>query len=228
MAAIPFHREIHYPESDGRPMGETDLHISVMIDLLTALRNRYEGEPDVYLAADLFLYYVEGDPRAVVAPDVLLVRGVPKAPKRRTFLLWNEGQAPCFVIEVTSKSTRGEDLETKKKVYEMLGVEEYFLFDPLGEYLEPRLQGFRIARGRYDRIAPAPDGALASRTTGLRLRPEGENLRLVDAATGERLLWVEELDAARRRAQEQARAADERTRKLEEELARLKRELGRE
>ena len=150
-----------------------------------------------------------------------MVRGVPKK-RRRTYLLWRERRAPSIVIEVTSESTRGEDLGKKKDCYERLGVEEYFLFDPAAEYLRPRLQGFRLAGGRYQRIAEGADGWLASsRTTDLSLWSEGTNLRLVDVATGERLLWVEEETAARQAAEDRANA-------LERELARLRRGIGRE
>jgi len=219
MAAIPLKHEIDYPESDGRPMAESDLHRDVMLDLIHALRSRYAGEPEVYVAGNLLLYYVEGNPRASIAPDLFLVRGVPKR-RRRSYLLWKEGRAPSFVIEVTSESTRDEDLGRKKDCYELLGVEEYFLFDPASEYLRPRLQGYRLAGGRYQRLAEGADGSLSSRTTGLLLRSEGTNLRLVDAATGERLLWVEEETAARQ-------AAEERAQTLEKELERLRRETGR-
>jgi Uma2 family endonuclease len=219
MAAIPLKREIEYPETDDRPMAESDLHRDVMLDLIHALRSRYAGEPKVYVAGNLLLYYVEGNPRASIAPDVFMVRGVPKG-RRRTYLLWKEGRAPSFVIEVTSESTCAEDLGKKKDCYERLGVEEYFLFDPAGEYLRPRLQGYRLAAGRYQSLAEGADGSLSSRTTGLVLRPEGTNLRLVDAATGERLLWVEEETAARR-------AAEERAQTLEKELEQLRRETGR-
>lgn len=193
MNAIPLQRDIHYPESDGQPMAETDLHREEMIDLIHALRRRYQDAPDVYVTGNLFLYYVQGDPRAVVAPDVFLVKGVPKGP-RRTYKLWEEGRLPSLVIELTSDSTRGEDLSRKKLCYERLGIEEYFLHDPYQDYLDPALQGFRWANGRYQPIAPEADGSLRSLTTGLLLRTEGVRLRLVDAGTGERLLWDSECD----------------------------------
>ena len=97
---------------------------------------------------------------------------------------------------------------------------EYFLHDPLGEYLEPRLQGFRLVRGRYQPLKPAVDGALQSAVTGLTLRNEDGQLRLIDTATGEPLLRIPEVQAARRAAEARVRAA-------EEELARLRRELTR-
>ena len=148
------------------------------------------------------------------------------------------------------------DLRKKKDLYQRLGVEEYVLFDPLGDYLRPRLQGHRLALGgRYQSIPLETDGSLLSRTTGLRLRIEGENLRLIDEATGERLLFVEEERAEREAAQQQAKAAKEQAkaakeqakaakeqakaaeeraeqeararRALEEELTRLRKELER-
>jgi len=225
MAAIPLHREIYYPESDGKPMAESDVHRDVMTDLIYALQTRYAWEPDVYVAGNLLLYYVEGDPRCSVSPDVLVTRGIPKG-RRKTYLLWREGRMPDFVVEVTSDTTRTEDVRKKKDLYQRLGVEEYILFDPLGDYLRPRLQGHRLAGGRYQPIPAEADGSLLSRTTGLRLLPEGENLRLIDAATGERLLFTAEERVARREAEERARAAEEEIARLRRELERLRRNDG--
>ena len=215
MTAIPLRREVEYPDSDGQPMAETEIHLNEMVDLLAALKRRYRGVPDVYIGGDLFLYYRQGDPRSVVAPDVFLARGV-RSGLRKTFKLWEEGVPPCFIIEVTSGSTRDEDVRKKKILYEQLGVEEYFLHDPEGDYLSPQLQGFRLFNDRYTSIRPNPDGSLESRTTGLTLRIEGMNLRLIDTVTGERLLWVEEVDLARQAAEERARAAEEHAQAAEE------------
>ncbi len=227
MAAIPLQREIYYPESDGKPMAETELHANVMFDLIHALQARYAGDMDVQVGGNLLFYYEEGNPRASVSPDVYVTRGIPKGP-RDTYLLWEEGLPPCFVIEVTSKSTASEDLRRKKALYEGLGIEEYFLFDPREEYLHPRLQGYWLVNGRYQPIPVEKDGSLRSRTTGLILRPEGTDLRLIDAATGERLLGHREETVARLAAEDRTRAVEERNRALEEEIARLRRELGRD
>jgi len=198
MNAIPLQRDVYYPESDGQPMAETDLHRDEMFDLIQALKRRYRDVPDVYVSGNLFFYYVKGDPRAVVAPDVFLVRGVEKR-SRRTYKLWEEGRVPSLVIELTSDSTRDEDLSKKKSCYERLGVEEYFLHDPYQDYLDPALQGFRLTNGRYQWIEPEPDSSLSSLATGLLLRAEGPRLRLVDAVTGQRLLWSEKIDEEIRR-----------------------------
>ena len=222
MGAIPLHHEeIEYPTSDGQPMAETTLHRKVMTDLIDGLEHRFRDATDVWVGGNLFLYYERGNPRAVVAPDVLLVKGVPKW-DRPIYKLWEEGVPPCLVVEVTSDKTRHEDLSDKYKKgkFLRLGVEEYFLFDPYGDYLEPRLQGYRLERGRYVPMALEPHGSLSSRTTGLRLEPEGLKLRLVDPATGERYRWREETEQALQ-AERAARLA------AEEELTRLRRELER-
>src|SRR5262249_27280712 len=159
-------------ESDGRPMAETPAHGQVIVDLFHSLSRRYAEVPDIYVWFNMLFYFVQGDPRASVAPDVFLIRGVDKTRERRVYKVWEEGRAPSWICEVTSKSTRDEDVVTKKGVYERLGVEEYFLFDPLGEYLKPRFQGYRLVGGRYQGLVPEQAGSLLSRTTGLRLVPE--------------------------------------------------------
>jgi Uma2 family endonuclease len=240
MTAISLENEIEYPESDGEPVAETELHFEELVYVWQALKDRFAGDPEVFVGANLFLYYRRGDPRAVVAPDGFVVKGVPKLlpgnRRRRKYLLWQEGQAPCFVLETTSESTKGQDIGGKREVYETLGVEEYFLFDPEGDYLRPRLQGFRLVRGRYRPVALEPDGSLLSATTGVSFRVQGNQLRLVDALSGEPLLRQEEETVARRQAEQACRQAEEaaaresrarlqaeeRLRALEEELGRLR------
>ncbi|MBI2191871.1 MAG: hypothetical protein HYU36_07800 [Planctomycetes bacterium] len=76
--------EIHCPESDGRPMAETDPHRENMTAPLHALKQYFRSEPEVYEAGNLLLYYEEGNLKASCAPDVFVVRGVSKA-LRRTY-----------------------------------------------------------------------------------------------------------------------------------------------
>jgi Uma2 family endonuclease len=209
--AIPLEDEIYYPESDGEPMAETEDHLEELVYVWQALKNRFEADADVFVGANLFFYYRKGEPDGVVAPDGFVVKGVPKLlpgnRRRRKYLLWEEGKVPCFVLETTSESTRDRD-EEKKGIYAKLGVEEYFQFDPLGEYLSPRLQGHRLMGGRYRPIRPNADGSLVSRSTGVIFRAEGTQLRLTDAATGAPLLRNEEERKARRQAEKAQRQAE--------------------
>jgi len=226
-------KPIYYPETDGKPMGETDVHIDALIYLREALRDHFREAPQVYVTGNMFLYYEEGNTTACVAPDVFVVQGVGKH-ERRTYRLWEEGQPPAVVFEITSRGTRLEDLGTKRAVYAMLGVREYFVYDPLGEYLRPPLQGYRLHEGEYQRLLPAGEEGLTSQVLGLELRVEAGHLRVVDPATGERLLTPAELHAARRakatarRAEATARqAAEVRAAAAEAELERLRAELAR-
>lgn len=227
MGALPLEQEIEYPTSDGQPMAETTLHRKVMNDLIEGLERRYADVPDVWIGGNLFLCYERGNPAAIVAPDVLLAKGVAKW-DRPNYLLWEE-TVPSLVMEVTSRKTRREDQGKKKSLYERLGIEELVLFDPYGEYLRPRLQGYGLVRGRYESVPLEEDGSLLSRTTSLRFKPEGERLRLVDTVTGEPILWPEELEAARRKeaaarraSEARAAAAEERSQALEKELERFR------
>ena len=243
--AIPLQHEpeIEYPESDGKPMAETPIHRKVMSHLIDALEDHFADEPDVYVSGNMLLYYEKGK-RSSVAPDVFVVRGVPKEEDRDVYLLWREGKAPCFVLEVTSKTTQEEDQKSKKSRYAQLGVEEYFLFDPRGEYLRPRFQGLLLTGGVYQPLRPDPDGGLTSRTLGIAFLPQGRSLRMTDVKTGRLLLTYEEWkaraeaeSAARRiaeeravqaeeravQAEERAVQAEERARALAEELDRLRR-----
>ena len=206
--ALPLEHQIEYPTSDGLPMAETTLHRKVMSDTIEALERRYADVTDVWVGGNLLMYYQKGNPQKSKAPDVLLTRGIAKW-NREIYLVWEE-KPPTLIFEITSKTTRSEDTGAKKDLYERLGVAELVLFDPYGDYLKPRLQGFRHEQGRYRPIPPNRDGSLDLRTVGVTVRPEGERLRLVDTATGEKLLWQEEIDAARQAAEAARREAEER------------------
>ncbi|HKI00934.1 MAG TPA: Uma2 family endonuclease [Thermoanaerobaculia bacterium] len=202
MPAIPFRQDVYYPESDGKPMGETEIHIREIMYLFQALSEYLRNVSEVYVGADMLLYYVEGNPRRFVVPDVFVVKGVPRG-ERRIFKVWAEGRPPCLIIEVTSDSTRDEDFVGKKDLYERLGVEEYVLHDPLGDYLNPPLQAFRLVRGRYQPIRLESDASFQSQATGVTLRREGRSLRVIDTETGEPILSNEEVreELARLRAE---------------------------
>jgi Uma2 family endonuclease len=62
---------------------------------------------------------------------------------------------PVLAVEVLSPSTAIHDVNTKKAVYERLGVPSYWVIDPDG----PWLKVFELdAEGRYQEIAKAAGG----------------------------------------------------------------------
>ncbi|MGH9800814.1 MAG: Uma2 family endonuclease [Blastocatellia bacterium] len=222
--------EIDYPESDGKPMAETDKHRDLMTALIGSLRNHFADAKDVYVSGNLLLYYVEGDLDKNVAPDVFVVRGVGKH-DRRTYYLWEEQHAPSVVIEVSSRSTKKEDLNWKKQLYAWLGVREYFIFDP--EYkLKPPLRAYRLRGGQFVEEA-VTGGRVLSKELGLELVNTGKTLRLLDPRTNRFLLTPEEEAIARRQAEaarqdaEAARGAEAAARqRAEAEVERLRAELA--
>jgi Uma2 family endonuclease len=116
MATVPPERrtrDIEYPSGDGQPMAETELHLEDMIDTIQVLKDHFAVQPNVYVCGNLLLYNEEGNPRKNVAPDVFVALDVPKQPPRDNYLVWKEGKAPDFVVEITSKSTKREDKKKK-------------------------------------------------------------------------------------------------------------------
>ena len=218
---------VDYPSSDGQPMAESEFQLIPLIDAIAALRSHYAHREDVYAVGNMFLYYEEGNPRAVVAPDAFVVVGAPKH-IRHSYKLWEEPKAPDFVLEVTSRSTRTQDLGRKRELYASLGVGEYWMFDPTGDYLAPRLQGFRLHGGDYRPLPSVTlvDGGLSlhSEALGLAVRLEaGERLRFHDPATGQDLLSYEEAQVrvheAQVRIREEHTAHQATKARLEEEAA---------
>lgn len=217
---------VEYPCSDGIPMAETERHAMVTMDARLALGWHFRDRPDVYVGVDMLLYYVEGDPKRSVAPDVFVVLGAPKLPPRDNWLVWAEGgRTPDFVLEITSKATRAVDDGRKRRLYRELGVGEYWRYAPTGDYLDPALRGSRLIDGRYRPIKAVTelDGGLRFRSDlGLELRLERDELRFFDVAKRRYLPTCEE--AFERSAQvEEARTALDASRR---EIAALKAELA--
>ena len=202
---------VEYPSGDGQPMAENDWQLHAIIDSISALRLHYRDRPDVYVSGDLFIYYEEGNPRARVAPDVFVAFGVPKR-KRPIYKLWEEGVVPAFVMEVASVSTWREDDRRKVKLYEGLGVREYWQYDPTGEYLGVHLKAHRLVEGAYalQPVVESIDGTLLlrSESLGLDFRVKGEEFHFSDPVTGERLRALAEEYDARRAAESRAVAAE--------------------
>ena len=135
---------VEYPYSDGKVLMETDPHARSIIDMRCQLDTHFQARQDAYVAGSMALYYRQGDPAAVVVPDVFVVLGAAHKEARKSYLLWEEGGVvPSFVVEVASRSTSRRDATSKRATYERMGVHEYWRFDPLGELIAGRLEGWR-------------------------------------------------------------------------------------
>lgn len=202
-APTPRRRRVVYPSRDGKPMAETFTHAMVMVEILTMLQHwfRSRGQP-AYVCMNNFVYYEEGNPRKVLAPDLYVVLDRDPEPWRNSWMGWREGKLPELVFEITSRSTSQDDLGRKLEIYrDVWEVSEYFLFDPFEEYLTPAMQGYRRVRGQFRPIRPVR-GRMSSRVLGLELERDGRMLRFVDPETGERILTdSESREAATREAE---------------------------
>jgi Uma2 family endonuclease len=153
---------------DGEPM-ESPRHREQASLLLECLFHHWRARTDVFAAANMAFYFSETQVRSndFRAPDLMVVLDT-SARERRAWVVWTEeGQRPNVIVELLSDTTRDVDRGSKKRVYEKLGIPEYFLVDPFTAEME----GFRINGSVYRPVAPDPAGRLASEELGLRLGP---------------------------------------------------------
>jgi Uma2 family endonuclease len=176
-----------YPSSDGEPVAETYDHFYAIAILLEMLRQYLTGRQATVLG-NQYLYYAQGLPRMRVAPDVMVIFDV-AAGGRDNYKIWEEGQVPAVVFEITSKGTQLVDTGFKRELYAQMGVQEYWLFDPKNEWVKGQLQGYRLNDDQeYDRIN---DGQ--SLVLGLRLSIEDKKIALHRLDNGEKLPFPSEL-----------------------------------
>ena len=211
---------IEYPSSDGEPMAESDYQYTAMTETISTMRELYRGQPDVYVAGDMLMYYRKNDNVTRVAPDVFVVFGAAGNHRRDSWIVWREGKAPDFVMEMASASTWRRDITEKRPIYAAMGVTEYWRFDATGRYFAPALVGERLVDGEYQPIpiTTDADGILRGHSEVLGLdicvKP-GLELRLYDPQSGQWLRTHQETEEARqaeaaaRQAAEDARQAAE-------------------
>ena len=229
-----------YPETDGKHIAASDLHLEILIWLLQTLKAHFAQMPDVYVSGDILTYYTEGNPRAVVAPDVLVSFGIGRK-KRHTYRVWEEGKVPDFVMEFSSKTTYQNDLTDKMALYAALGIPNYLLYDAEALYLPAPLMGFQLVKGVYVPVPPDVDGGIHSDVLGLDFHIRDGRLAVYDPVSEQWLQTPAEQHAARaenaetRAENAETRAENAETRaaqetiarqKAEEELERLQEELA--
>ena len=236
-------KKILYPETDGKPLPDGEYQAPLYIEIVGTLRTHFSNRPDVHVNGNTMFYYEEGNPRRVISPDCYVAIGVDVdlIYRNNTYLLWEMGKPPDFVLEIGSPSTWRNDLGPKRDLYARLGVGEYWRYDGTGGdfYREP-LVGEYLLDGEFQRfqLHREPDGMVWGRspTLGLDLCWDNGVFRYFDPTAGTYLLNREEEHLARRAAQADAesaqaatdsersarQAAEARVAELEAELQRLR------
>ena len=215
-------------------------HDALQEELAYVIRSRYRNRPDVLVAGDLFVYF-DGPGTSLatadrLAPDLMVAFGVPDR-RRSNYVVWREGKAPDFVLEIFSPSTRTKDIAEKPALYRRMGAREYFQFDP-DRRTEPRLAGWRFGPGetRALPLVPVAGGMRGIHSEALDLhlchiqpwplaRPghESGRLRWHDPSTGAFLETLAEqtsrAEAAERERDAEASRAEAAERRAAEEAA---------
>ncbi len=212
--------EIYYPESDGKPMAETDIHREQMNYLIESLKKNFQSRSDVYISGNIMFYYEEGNPRKVFSPDVKVCFGVSNE-IRRTYKLWEENQFPQVIFEISSRKTWGEDLNKKWLLFQQFSVKEYYIFDPEYDYLPEPLVAYRVKRGELKQVA-VKSHRIFSEELGLDIVDTGEGLRLFNPTTKEFLGTLGEEHQGRLAERDARLMAEAEVERLRQELARLK------
>ena len=204
--------DIFYEEKE--PVEDSMLQ-ELAIDRITRLlRERYEDRPDVFISGTVFVSYDITNGNARVGPDLFIAFDVDVAGIRENlpnFWIWETGKAPDFVMEVASPSTAANDLGWKRELYQQLGIQEYWRFDPTGGRLYGQaLAGERLVDDSY-REYPVESGADGS------ARGYSELLDVVFAWNGAEF---DVLDPVTGLTIDKRAAAEARVRELEEQLRR--------
>jgi Uma2 family endonuclease len=117
------------------------------------LESLYRTDPNVFVASNLMWYPVEGNNRRRLAPDVMVAFGRPKG-YRASYVQHKEDHVPPQVVfEILSPGNRKRVMDFKRKIYEMYGVQEYYVFNPYKIILE-----VWVREGDHLTLIPEPSG----------------------------------------------------------------------
>jgi Uma2 family endonuclease len=209
------------------------LHGQLIAYIVELLRHVLVDRGLMLLIDTFLLYRDERGVKQRIAPDLLLMPA--RFPPPSAYDL-DEEPPPLLLMEVTSPKSRVADMEHKSAFYMNLGVPAYLAIDAITSTGRLRrrieLHLWRRVDGEMQAITPDEDDGFSLPEMGVRVLADGQCIRFIDLATGERLLDSSELAASlvaerqQRSAEHQARIAEHQARqRAEAELARLQAEL---
>lgn len=220
-------REIVYPDSDGMPMAENTLQYEWIVAVRYGLDDLFADRKDVFVAADLLWYPVEGRPDLRLAPDVMVAFGRPKG-YRGSYQQWKEnGVAPQVAVEVLSPGNRPGEMDFKLRFYDDYGVEEYYEINPY----ELTVKALRRGAARLVAITNLADWR--SPRPGIRFDQSGTALHVLGPddrpfATYDEIVQLRrQVDQERQRAEQERQAKESALSEIERLKAQL-RALGQE
>ncbi len=178
-------------------MGETSVHANLVHYLMEVLKRLFRGQ--ICAVYENLNFYQTSNPKEYpLAPDIAVAKGV-DFQHVRSWRVGKTGPAPQVVFEISSEETWKKDLEEKPIKYALMGVEEYFAYDPnerpIGREASRRLFGWQLDKGRraMREMPVGSNGRLWSFHLESFLVPEMEYLRLYDRNGQLRLTEAEAL-----------------------------------
>ena len=234
IVALPFDREQEVPFD----VTYQEEHLRMIAHSLRAhfgvLDTVMDQNPEGTLIGTGSICYNPDDLRVHVTPDLTIAFGVDVhySRQRNAYVISEMGKPPDFVLEVASPSTAGVDTDHKRRIYESIGVPEYWRFDKSGGDLYGQaIAGDRLVDGVYRpiEITTEPGGEMwgYSEVLGLSFCFKDSIFVAYDRASGRYVMTDVEEHAAylESQAELEARqseleAAQARVRELEEQLHR--------
>jgi Uma2 family endonuclease len=218
MSILTDPKEVFYPESDGKPMAETDLHRDLLLLMVSLLKTAF---PEAYASGNICLYYEEGNPKKMISPDSLLCLSQ-RPHQKRVYKAWEENHQLDLVIEFSSFGTKRVDHHQKKKIYaDILQVPWYVIFDPHGLYLNV----FRLTSQGYVQQEAEAEGLFRLDNLGISIGVDTKSqLRLFDR--GGKLIPTssEKAEQEREKAEQEREKAEQEREKAKSALQQAEQE----
>ena len=205
--------EIIYPSSDGQPMAESTIQYELIVKIKEGCESLFKDDPNVFVAADLLWYPVEGRIDISQAPDTMVIFGRPKGDRLSYIQCREDNVTPQVVFEIRSHNDRQTKMNKKLSFYQRHGVEEYYLYDPERN----ELQGWQRIEGNLEVIEPM-EGWISPRL-GVRFELGEDGLEIY-RPDGEKFISYAELEAERaldrQRLQQEAQRAEQANQRAEQ------------
>ena len=146
------------PDTDNQPV-DNELQVLLPYLLRSILVLAWADRTDWFLGVNIGLYHDPDQP--AVGPDALLSLGVPiyrpDKDLRLSYVLWQEGVVPQWVLEVVSQK-RGKEYSQKMALYADLGVQYYTVYNPKHYKRDGHdpFEVYRLIEGKYVRLPGNP------------------------------------------------------------------------
>lgn len=199
-------------------MGETSMYGDLVHYLVEVLRWLFR-EQRCAIYENLNFYQTLNPKEYPVAPDIAVIKGVAHR-HLRSWTIGKTGPTPHVVFEIASKETWQNDLREKPLKYALMGVEEYFLYDPETpphvKHRGSRLIGWRLNKARLamEEMLQDQEGRLWSQRLESFLVADGAYLRLYENNDQRRLTEAEAREQNERLSEQRARMLEEKLRSL--------------